>query len=82
MMIMIMIIIIIVIIIIIIIILIIIVIIKIYNNNNNKNYNFLYFTRITQSNTGFDLRCGPQVWYILHFNLVYILFFYDSPDDL
>ena len=32
------------------------------NNNNNNNYNNnLYFTRITQSNTGLDFCCGPQI---------------------
>ena len=30
------------------------------NNNNNDNNN-LYFTRETQSNTGFDFRCGPHI---------------------
>ena len=30
------------------------------NNDNNNNNNNLYFTRVTQSNTGFDFRCGPQ----------------------
>ena len=28
------------------------------NNNNNNNNNNLYFTRVTQSNTIFDFRCG------------------------
>ena len=28
------------------------------DNNNNDN---LYFMRVTQSNTGFDFRCGPQI---------------------
>ena len=32
-----------------------------YNNNNNNNNNNLYFTRVTQSNTGFDFRCGPPI---------------------
>ena len=31
------------------------------NNNNNNNNNNLYFTRVTQSNTRFDFRCGPQI---------------------
>ena len=30
------------------------------NNNDNDSNNHLYFTRVTQSNTGFDFRCGPQ----------------------
>ena len=30
-----------------------------YNNNNNNN---LYITRVTQSNTGFDFRCGPPIY--------------------
>ena len=30
------------------------------NNNDNNNNNNLYFTRVTQSNTRFDFRCGPQ----------------------
>ena len=38
---------------------IIIIIIIIFNNNNNNNN--LYFTRVTQSNTGFDFRCGPPI---------------------
>ena len=29
--------------------------------NNNINNNHLYFTRVTQSNTRFDFRCGPQI---------------------
>ena len=28
------------------------------DNNNNNNNNNLDFTRVTQSNTGFDFRCG------------------------
>ena len=28
------------------------------NINNNNNNNHLYFTRVTQSNTRFDFRCG------------------------
>ena len=31
------------------------------NNNNNNNDNNLYFKRVTQSNTRFDFRCGPQI---------------------
>ena len=29
---------------------------------DNNNNNHLYFTRVTQSNTGFDFRCGPVVF--------------------
>ena len=32
---------------------------RLVNNNNNNNH--LYFTRVTQSNTRFDFRCGPQI---------------------
>ena len=31
------------------------------NDNNNNNNNNLYFTRVTQSNTAFDFRCGPLI---------------------
>ena len=31
------------------------------NNNDNNNNDNLYFTRVTQSNTEFDFRFGPQI---------------------
>ena len=31
------------------------------NNNNNNNNKDLYFMRATQSNTGSDFHCGPQI---------------------
>ena len=35
------------------------------SNNYNDNNNNLYFTRVTQSNTGFDFRCGPPILRII-----------------